>query len=39
MSTKKTSIIGHRSAITGRYVKPSYAASHPRTTVSISKKK
>lgn len=40
MSTKKTStVVGYRSAVTGQYVKPSYAASHPKTTVSISKKK
>lgn len=39
MSTKKTTTVGYRSAITGRYVKPSYATSHPRTTVSITKKK
>ena len=24
----------HRSAVTGRYVKESYASSHPKTTVS-----
>ncbi len=35
--TKKT---GHaRSAITGRYVKPSTAARHPKTTVVESRKK
>ena len=39
MSTKKISTVGYRSAITGRFVKPSFAASHPRTTVSITKKK
>lgn len=39
MSTKKPTTVGYRSAVTGRYVKPSYAASHPRTTVSITKKK
>lgn len=32
MSTKKT-VEHNRSAVTGRYVTPSYAKSHPRTTV------
>jgi len=39
MSTKKTTTVGNRSAITGKYVTSSYAAKHPKTTVSITKKK
>nr|WP_315195119.1 hypothetical protein [uncultured Flavobacterium sp.] len=38
MSTKKTTVVGNRSAITGKYVTSSYASKHPKTTVSISKR-
>ncbi len=39
MSTKKAPSVGYRSAVTGQYVKPSYASKNPKTTVSITKKK
>jgi hypothetical protein len=39
MSKKETPSVGYRSAVTGQYVKPSYASKHPKTTVSITKKK
>lgn len=39
MGTKKTTVVGNRSAVTGRYVTSSYASKNPKTTVSISKKK
>lgn len=37
--TKKSSGKAHRSAITGRYVKPSTAKRNPKTTVSEKRKK
>ena len=38
--TKNSSSGGtHRSAVTGKYVTPRYAASHPRTTVRETTKK
>ena len=39
MSTKKAGSVRYRSAVTGQYVKPSYASKNPKTTVSITKKK
>lgn len=39
MGTKKSQSVGYRSAITGQYVTSSYASKHPKTTVSITKKK
>ena len=39
MSTKKTTTVGNRSAITGKYVTSSYASKHPKTTVRKKKKK
>lgn len=32
MASKGTTRTIHRSSVTGRIVKPSYAATHPRTT-------
>lgn len=33
MTKKSDSQVNHRSAVTGQYVKESYAEKHPRTTV------
>ncbi|WP_193408753.1 multidrug transporter [Flavisolibacter tropicus] len=38
MSKGKSSRSSYRSAVTGRYVKPSYAKSHPNTTVKETNK-
>lgn len=38
-SSSKSSGKSHRSAITGRYVKASTAARHPKTTVSEARSK
>ena len=37
MASRKTT--GYRSAISGRFVKKSYAKSHPKTTVKETQKK
>lgn len=39
MAKAKSTVTIHRSAITGRIVKPGYAKSHPKTTVTEHYKK